>query len=138
MITRATPDDIPHMVGLAAKHHAASGAPGEFSAPEMQEYLVAFFKMQSAAFISRGGMIFGFVHPLYYDPAYLMALEIDWFADDGAGMALLDCFEAWARRQGARELRMSSMTGHRGAAVNRLLRSRGYEAHETSLRKVMS
>lgn len=138
MITRATPDDTPHIVRLAQRHHAASGAPGAFHEGAMDEYFRGLFEMGGAVFMSDAGLIYGFISPLYYDPFYRVALEVGWYAEDGQGMALLALFERWAERQGAQEIRMSSMSAHRGGAVNRLLRRRGYRPAETSLRKVIA
>lgn len=84
-------------------------------------------------FRTDAGFIAGALAPSWCDPNWLIAIELAWWSEDGAGMRLLRQFEAWAQENGANEIRMTTLTSNPRAAA--ALRS--YEPTETSYRKVL-
>lgn len=57
--------------------------------------------------MSGGGFIAGLLSAHPFSPAWPVARELLWWAQDGRGMALLTAFRDWATDQGAREVQWS-------------------------------
>jgi len=135
VIRAASVEDLAHIIELAARRHAASGAPGVFDAGVLARSLRQHVLPGGGCFVSDRGVIAGMLAPLWYDEAYRVAFEWFWWAEDGRGRDLLAAFEAWAVALGADEIRMSAVDAHRGGAVSRVLVGRGYQPFETSFRR---
>lgn len=134
MIRPATPEDIPALVDMGRKFHAASQMPMGFD-PQAVEAFLGQLIPQGGVFIGPRGAIGGALAPAYCDPAWVMAVELFWWAE-GGGMGLLRAFEAWAVESGAREVRMTSLAALERA--DRLLRLVGYSPVEISYQKVLA
>lgn len=98
MITRATPDDIPHMVRLGALNYAAVNPDADYDPEAAAHFLREMVFKRGAAFISHGGMIGGVLCPRWCAPRQVEAVEMLWYAGDGTGARLLAAFIGWARR----------------------------------------
>jgi len=133
LIRPATPDDLPAIVAMGRKFHAASGMPMAYDAPTVERFAAGLIA-GGGFFVGDAGMIGGALVPAYCDPSWLMAVELAWWAERD-GMALLRAFEDWARESGAREVRMTSLAALPRADV--LLRRKGYAATEISYQKVI-
>lgn len=118
---------------MGAAFHAASGLPVPFDPQAMSE--VCANLIPGGVFVSGAGMIGGVIAPALCAPSWRMAVELFWWAEDGKGLALLSAFEAWARENGANEVRMTTLESCKGAA--RILARRGYGLTETSFSKVI-
>lgn len=132
MIRLATPEDIPHLVDLGARHHALAGAGAGYdraSAADLAARVIA--APEGFCAVSEGGSIGGALSPQMFNAGHLIATELWWNAFDGEGAALRDAFEAWARENGARETQIAALEAYRPAAVGRALRGRGYSPFQT-------
>ncbi len=135
MIRRATAADILRIVDMGAQHHAESGAPGVFDADAFAAYARGLIEGSGVVLLSPVGHLGGVLVRAYAAPAWLQAVELWWWAADGCGGALLDAFEEWAADMGADQIVMSTVIAHRGAAVGRVLRRKGYAPKEVSYAK---
>lgn len=129
MIRRATESDLPEIMEMAERFYAAAWGDGSFD-PEATAGVMSRLIEHGVIFRSRRGMIGGAILPVWCAPTRLEAHEMFWWAEDGAGGALLADFEAWAADRGA-IVRMSALASLRGEAVGRALRRRGYASVET-------
>jgi len=136
MIRRATAADLPRIVEIGRRHHEAAGNAGDYD-PDAAASFAASLISGGVVFLSDDGMLGGMIAPSYSAPSHRMAVEMFWSAEDGQGLALLRAFEAWAEEQDADEVRLSAVVGHRGEAVGRLLRRKGYAPVETSYGKAV-
>ncbi len=97
--------DVSRLVELARNEHAQSvWAELPFDA----DYTAGFVRMLIETFsatvlLSERGYIAGMVQPSGFSRG-LMAVEYAFYAEDGHGMLLLDSFEQWAARMGARNV----------------------------------
>jgi hypothetical protein len=127
---RATAADVPRIVDLGARFHAYSchrGIPFDAEAFRgVAERLVE----GGAVFLSDDGMCGGLVSPLYFNPAFSVAVELFWYAPNG-GKGLREEFEAWAEEQGVSAIQFSAMADDHLPAVTRLYRRAGYAPIET-------
>lgn len=131
----ATEADIPAMLDMGADFHAASGARFGYDRDAMARVFAAMIEADTATVIvSDTGLIGGVLSPAYCDPAWIMAVEMFWWAS-GGGMALLKAFEAWATEQGAQEVRMTSLAALPKADA--ILQHKGYAPVEISYQKVI-
>ena len=101
MITRATPDDIPHIVRLGRANYAAMNDDDAYDSAAAERFLRDVIFAHGAAFISRGGMIGGILSPRWCAPTVTEAVELFWFAQDGSGARLLEAWVSYAERSGA-------------------------------------
>ena len=134
MIRAATAQDVPRIVEMGQRFHTAASLPMRFDAGAVAEMLSGMVASDSAALlVSDYGMIGGVLAPAYCDPAWVMAVELFWWADRD-GLALLRAFETWGRENGAHEIRMTSLAALPRADA--ILRRKGYAATEISYAKV--
>lgn len=135
MIRAARHEDTPAIIAMGAKFHAQSGAPMAFDQRAAAALISGLIESNGGAvFISDSGMIGGAISPAYCDPAWLMAVELFWWAERD-GLALLKAFEEWAAESGAKEVRMTTLAALPRAAS--IMRRRGYVASEISHSKVI-
>lgn len=136
MPREATATDLPHIVAMGRKFHAASGMPMAFDAEAFGGFVNNMLASDTCCFfVTDGGMICGALSPAYCNPAWVMAVELMWWAEDGQGLGLLSAFEDWARDRGASEVRMTSL--HALKPAERILSRRGYAPIELSHTKVI-
>lgn len=136
MIWRATQADLEQVYDLSRAFHAYSMHRDiEIDETHWRATLQAWIgpsdAINGAVFLSQQGLCAGIVHPLYFNPAVLIAAELMWWSPKDGG-ALRQAFEAWGAEQGARVIQFSSMADDRSAAVARLFRRAGYTPVETT------
>lgn len=133
MIRQATGADIPQLVEWMARFREASETPVPFDPDHTARFLGGL--IGAGVVLTNGrGMIGGMIAPAFCSGKWLQAHELFWWAESG-GLALLRAFEAWAKGQGAAEVRMSSLASlpRAGAVLSR----KGYAATELSYSKVL-
>lgn len=87
-----------------------------------------------AIFLSDDGMIGGVLNPLYFNPAYVTAAELFWWAGrDGTALRL--AFEEWGREQGVVGMSFSGIADEHAPAIARVFRRAGYLPIETAFFK---
>lgn len=130
---QAAEADIPQLVQWMARFHEASGTAVPFDPDYTAQFLGGLIR-QGVILTNGHGMIGGMIAPAFCNGNWLQAHELFWWAERG-GLALLRAFEAWAKGEGAAEVRMSSLASlPRADAV---LRRKGYAATELSYSKVL-
>jgi len=134
MIRPATPADIPTLLAMGRRFHAASGMPAPFDADATGAVLARLIGGGGVVLLTDRGCIGGILAPLWFAPAWRMAVEMFWWAE-GDGLALLRAFEAWARAEGAQEVRMTTL--HALPRADAIMRRRGYAPVEISYTKVL-
>ena len=135
MIRPATIEDIPTLLDFGVKFHAASQMPMRFDRDAMENVFNGMIENGAAALlVSETGVIGGMLSPAYCDPAWVIAVELFWWAERD-GLALLHAFEAWAKDAGAHEVRMTSLAALPRADA--ILKRKGYAPTEISYQKVM-
>jgi hypothetical protein len=132
----ATLDDMPRLLEMGQRFHAASEMPCGFSNEAIAGLLTNLISEPSGAvLISGGGVIGGALSPAYCDPDWIMAVELFWWAEDRQGLRLLKSFEDWAEASGANEVRMTTLSSLPSA--DRIIRRKGYQPTEISYSKVI-
>lgn len=135
MIRAAGEDDLPLILDLGARFHAAAGEQGTFCPDTFGDFCRTLMEEERGAlFVSDRGMIGGLVWPSPWSRGVMVSLESFWWAEDGAGTALRRAFETFAGQWGAKP-RMGFLHALRGAAVARVLRADGYQPLETIMVK---
>lgn len=124
----ATHDDIPRLIEMGRRFHAASGLAMGFDPQAVEGFLTGLIE-RGAVFATARGAIGGMAISPYCDPQWKIAVELFWWAE-GDGLRLLRAFEGWAREIGADEVRMTSLAALPRA--DRLLRFVGYAPAEIS------
>ena len=120
------------LVAMGRRFHAATGHPSSFCADAFCAMLDQI-EAQGGLFTGPRSMIGGVISPMWCAPGWTAAVELFWWAEDGHGLRLLRRFEAWAREQGAQEIRMTTL-----AALPEAERAlRGYRRAETSWTRVI-
>ena len=131
----ATSADIPRLVDMGRKFHAASGVACPFDEGPVSAVLINLISSPTGCLIvSEGGAIGGMLAPAYCARSWSMAIEMFWWAERD-GLRLLRAFEDWAREQGADEVRMTTLSALPRADA--LLRHKGYAPVEISYTKVI-
>ncbi len=130
---KATVDDVPFLVEMGHKFHAAAQLP--FPAEQgAVETAIRQMIEQGVVFVTERGAIGGMLSRAWINPAWVYAAEFFWWAEDGKGRALLRAFEEWARDNGANEIRMSALDH---IPARKILERAGYSCREISLGKVL-
>jgi hypothetical protein len=131
-----SPDQIGRVVELGRRFHAASiwrDVPfDEADVRAMVERLVAG---AGAVWLSPAGIVGVVRSPLWFNVSVHVAVEMFWYAEDGAGRALRDAAEAWAAAEGLAYHQLSGLADGREAALRRYLARDGYEAKEVAYMK---
>jgi len=134
VIRAATPDDIPRLVAWGREFHAAAALPCAYDEGATAGFLAQLIDAGQPVLMHERGFIGGVLTPVYCDPAWLVAIEMFWWAERD-GRQLLAAFEAEAKARGAREIRMTSLSALPRA--DGLLRRLGYAATEISYSRVI-
>jgi hypothetical protein len=129
MIRRATLDDIGEAVAVALEFHAQSVHVGIPADPEALAVFMAKLIEHGAVFLSAHGIVGGMLSPVYFNPAYVIAAELFWWAPQD-GRALREAFEAWAKDSGAHEIQFTGQHNERVGTITRLFERAGYRAAE--------
>lgn len=135
MIRPAALSDIPQLLAWGARFHAMAAPGPGFNSDAVAALLAQLIEADHGAVLMHDhGVIGGVLNPAYCDPAWLMAVEVFWWAERD-GLALLRAFEDWARDNGAQEVRTCSFAAlPRAGAV---LQRKGYASIEISYQKVI-
>ena len=137
-IRKATPDDLPDLTAMLRRLHNSLEWVGPFDAQSVCETLVTLMDGEHSVVLrTDAGLFTGHIQPAWYSPAWFIALEISWWAEDGRWLALLAAFGTWAREMGADEVRMVSTIGPKSHRIRRVLARYGYAPQEIGYRKVM-
>ena len=134
MIRRATHDDLDRIADLGTDFHAFS--PWR-EVPLDRDSLKAFCARLidgGIILLSDGGLCGGLLNPLYFNPAFVVAAELFWWAPK-EGRALRLAFEEWAAEQGAHGVQFSALGNEKSATVGKLFERAGYRKVETGYYK---
>lgn len=130
MVRVATKADVPAIVSMGNKFHAASAWSerpyDELGAGVTAYRLVADSK--SVIFVTDKGMIGGSITQVPF-LSIIMAQEAFWWAERGHGLALFRRFESWAKDMSAEFVCMMSLAGDKRAEA--LYQRLGYTKTET-------
>jgi hypothetical protein len=125
MLRHAHLTDIPRIVELAREEHALSPWKAmPFDAYHATKTARGFIEhLGKTLLVSDGGYLAGVCQHYGFSPE-LVAMEYAWFATDGSGFVLLERFEEWAKRMGAKQVIVhDQMTS---GVLSRALRRKGY------------
>lgn len=139
MIRLATPDDIPAIVRMTAKLHAAAGI-----VLPMDSRITARFV--GGLLASPMGLVLvggdaepdGFIAASVGSASIAMlpvGQEHGWWSEGGDGLRLLRRYEAWARERGCFAVRMSTPPG--ADRANEILERNGFAMAEQAWVKVL-
>ena len=125
MIREATKEDIPQI--LVWGQHFADAAGIDWFSPETFDKIAQgmIATDDHCLLVSDTGMIGGChaAHFLNIEKTYVQ--ELFWWAERD-GKAVMEGLEMWARSKGADMVMMSSLEALRPAALDRVLKARGY------------
>ena len=88
-------------------------------------------------FCTDGGFILGGLAPLHFNPSVALAAELAWYAEDGAGAALREAFEARAKELGAQAVQMTALGNEHVERLTKNLSESGYVPVEVSFIKAL-
>lgn len=132
----STESDIPDLVAMGRKFHAASNELAPFDGDAVANFLAGLIAHDDGIVFRTGkGMIGGILAPAYCDPSWVMAVEMFWWSEDRRGLDLLRGFEKWAKEKGANEVRTATMTNLERASM--ILEKSGFAPLETSYGKAI-
>jgi hypothetical protein len=131
VIRKATLDDLQEVIELGAEFHAA--CPYSQVPLDREAWGVFAGKLieNGVVFLSDHGMIGGVLNAIFFNPNYLTAAELFWWAPK-EGQALLAAFEAWAIENGAKALQFAGLRNERSAAIERIFARNGFRPTETA------
>lgn len=135
MIRRATDQDIDQIVECGAAFHAyGTWRDVSLDREAFATFARAVVTGPGAIFLTADGMCGGLLSPAYFNPAFVIAAELFWWAPS-EGRALREAFEGWARDQGAHAVQFSAMPDEHFDGVARLYRMAGFHPAETAFVK---
>lgn len=139
MIRQATLEDMPQVLDLAHRFHAASTwARLPFDDGAFTATATAMIEQpEGVIFLSEDGFCGGLINGLYFSPQTRVAVELFWWAPS-EGRALREAFEAWAWAGNVAAVQFSAMADDRRQAVERLYRVAGYAPAETAYIKELA
>lgn len=141
-ICEATHEMVPDLLRLGRDFYAASGSHERGLHYDEADLVASIEELDAAGFfrvaVARGrvvGLVGGLLVPWYLCRSQLLAQEVWWWVDPdardtGAGLALLEALEEWAREAGAVSVQIATPPSlgedRNPVAVERLMRGRGY------------
>ncbi len=125
---------MPLLLDMGSKFHAAASLPWEYNA-DASAVSIGGMIDKGCVLVTERGAIGGVLGGAWSNPAWVYAVELFWWAEDGQGRALLKGFEDWARDSGANEVRMTSLEHLKAADI--ILRRSGYGVCELSYGKAL-
>lgn len=135
MIRQAAPADLDQVVRLGLDFHAASPHSVDPVDPDGWRDFAGRLIDHGGVFVSEGGMIGGFLAPLYFNPAIQYANEAFWWSPDRKGRELKQAFEAWARESGAVGVNYTALANDALPRVDAIYRRSGCVQTEVAYRK---
>lgn len=135
MIRHANIGDIPHLVTLVEREHMLSPWRGEVfdrgaAASSIRSFIEGFNRTM---LMSEHGYFAGLVQSMTFSHVP-WGIEFAWYAEDGQGFPLLQAFEGWAQRMGAKRVVVNDIISH-GGLSKVLVAKHGYAPLGTSLQK---
>lgn len=150
VIRPALREDVPQLLELGRHFYASSGCAAHglrFDEGALADTCAQLATEGVLLVAERDGELIGAVgalaYPWYLDRSQTIAQEIWWWVEPharntGAGKALLDELEAWAKARGAAVVSMATPgEGGQDETVARLYRRWGYQYTETNWAKVL-
>lgn len=144
VIRSARHDDLTELVGLGIGFvRKMPGPQRNGNWQSCKAYLSRFLVSQHGVLFvaERGSQLTGFICGIALPCPFTgntTAIKNSWIVDPsrpGDGLALLECFEEWAREQGAERIIASHM--HADDGVGRLLKRRGYVPTEINYERLI-
>lgn len=140
MIRTATPQDIPSIVAMTGRLHAAARMVLPIDTTVTARFLSGLIAapLGLVLVVDAGQGPAGFIAASIGTASIAMlpiAIEHGWWAGGGGGLELLRRYEAWAQEQGCFAARMSTPPDNERAA--RILERRGYSISELAWAKVL-
>lgn len=133
--------DIPVLIEMGRKFHSVSGYDDvPYDEATMVDLFFELIRVGGLFVVGEKpvGMIGGIAFPVFFNRGRLMAQELFWWSESaGAGKALLNAFEAWAKDVGAERVLMMSLDALEGGRVGEILKRRGYLPAESNYMKVI-
>lgn len=141
MIRLATVDDMPAIIEMGRRFHAASPwADMPIDEGHLVAHMTGFIEGDNSAVFVLDDLTGGiglFVSPVYFSPV-LVAQETFWYCEaPGRGGALLEVAEEWARNMGADHLSMICLEGKNRDIVGKIYERRGYRPTEHTYMKAL-
>jgi N-acetylglutamate synthase-like GNAT family acetyltransferase len=136
MIREATIADLPMIVDLLQEFHSGTEQPQGFVRGDVYDFMRGMIEGDSAIVLVSGkGLICGFVMPTVANKAWLVCLELYWYAKDGKGYKLMKAFTDRAKELGVNEVRFS----HRSATpkIGKYLEKQGYSLDEQVYKRLL-
>lgn len=143
IIRQATPDDLSDILRMGSDFFAASGfaAIADADTLSMIETAEGLMKNEAAVLLVADidgelvGMAGAVSYPFYFNREHLTGQELFWWVDprhrsDGAGKALMEGIEAWARSIGMHSLMMVAIPSLEGESVGKLYQRAGFKPAE--------
>ncbi len=134
MIREATVDDISALLEMAPRFHAASPwAHIPLNIEKLRTSLLNLITSDGATLLVNDdlsgaiGLVSG---QIYFADAVVVQETFWWCEKPGAGLALLDAAEKWARDTGASHMSMIRLEGLGDDRVDKIYRQRGYVSTE--------
>lgn len=135
MIRLAARDDIPAMLAILRRHHSLHRFDWRFDPVRLSMLLAHAIAAPDWLVITGDGVL---LLARYFECEFgsgRHALERVLYAERGAGSALIDRYEQWARANGCVSTSLSSM--RKPTAFARLYRRLGYRLAETAFVKAL-
>lgn len=136
-IREARLEDIDRLISWGERFHAASSwrhAP--YSPDAVRRTLTEIIQSERAVVLMHNhGMIGGFLTPVWLSENHDLAHELFWYCEKkGEGKRLLNAFEDWAKRLGAKDIVMVGLEYNR-EKIDGIYRHMGYSPIEQSYLK---
>lgn len=130
MIRKATQDDLDAVVSFGSDFHAYSPwREIEFDPVATKAFCERLIE-GGVILMSETGMIGGLLNPLYFNPKYVIACELFWWATSG-GRELMRAFEDWGAENGCRAYQFSALGDDKADRMAQLFNRAGYRKVET-------
>ena len=136
-IRKCNANDVEMIVGMAKRFIAYS----PYSAVPLDDaHLRGLFDnliTNGVILTNETGFICGIITPLFFAPQVLVAAEMAWWSEGGAGQELKTAFEGWARERGASAVQFSAFNNQFAPSMNEMLTKDGYHPIEVGYLKAL-
>jgi len=141
MIRVATVDDMPALIEMGRRFHAASPwADMPINEAHLTAHLTGFIEGDNSVVFVLEDLTGGvglFVSPVYFSD-HTVAQEVFWYCESPRnGRGLLEVAELWAANMGASRMSMICLEGKNTEIVGKLYERRGYRPTEHTYMKAL-